>query len=77
MMARKSSRWNVKSGGVEVVVAVLVDERLLGMGSVENGCADGCMGCSSSRMLLGDATSWAALVVAQKISNGIRKNRKT
>ena len=70
-MARKSSRWNVKSGGV----AVLVDEMLLRMGWVENGCVDGCMGSSSSRMLLGDATSWHGLVVAQKTFIGIRRNR--
>ena len=76
MMARKSSRWKVKNGGVEVAVAVLAKEILLVMGCVENGCADGCMRCSSwsRRMLFGDATSWAGLVVTP---NGIRRNRKT
>ena len=68
----------MKVGGVEAV-AVLVDEMLLVMGWVENGCVDGCMGLgwSPSRTFLGDdATSWGGIVVAQNTSIGIRRSRK-
>ena len=63
-MVWNSSRWNVYVGGEEVFV-MLVDERLSVMGWVENGCTDGWMGCDTSRMTMGDATSWDGLFLAQ------------
>ena len=76
-MARKSMRWKMYGG--EVGVVVLVDESPLAMGWVENGCADGSTGCSSSRMDLGDAavlTWWRGLMAAQRAVKGIRKNSR-